>query len=229
MNPPATQSQPAPLDDLTLTVMIQATMDSLPHPPGASADEQAARRHAAFTIFSTLRPRGALDAMLVARIAAAQFYITDDLRCAAQPDLASNLKLRHRKSATGLDRMMEAARRELSRLQALPARQPAVLAVSIPAPRVQPVPAAAPEVAAQQAVPRSRQVAAAGGQRLAAAAAPHPATGGFVFPTDAEIARLVAETEALIDAKAGRANDAHERLVAETASRVAASATALGV
>ena len=139
-------------------------MDSLPHPPGASADEQAARRHAAFTIFSTLRPRDAQDAMLVARIAAAQFYITDDLRCAAQPDLASNLKLRHRKSATGLDRMMEAARRELSRLQAFPARQPAVLAVSIPAPRVQPVPAAAPEVAAQQAVPRSRQVAAAGGQ-----------------------------------------------------------------
>jgi hypothetical protein len=224
MNPPATQSQPDPLDHITLAVMIRATMDSLPHPPDASADEQDAQRHAAFTIISTLRPRDVLEAMLAARIAATQFHIMDDLRCAAQRDLAPNLKLRHRSSATALTRMMEAARRELTRLQAFLARQPAALPASIPAARVQPALGTAPDASAQLAAPVSWQAA---GHRPAAAAAPRPATGRFAVPTDAEVAQLVAEVEAIQAERDRPAVDAHERLQAEVASRAAASAVAL--
>jgi hypothetical protein len=195
MTPPASQPQPTQLDPITLAVMVRATMDAVPHHPDASAEEQAAQRHAAFTIIAALRPRDPLEAMLAARIAAAQFHIMDDLRCAAQHDLPPNLRLRYRASAVALTRMQEAAQRELTRRQAGPALQPAALPASIPAPRPQPAPATAPSAPARQAAPASRPEAAAG-QRQAAAATPRPATGTFVAPTDAEIERLVAEVEA---------------------------------
>jgi hypothetical protein len=207
--------------------MIRATMDSLPHHPDASADEQAAQRHAAFTIIATLRPRDALEAMLAARIAAAQFHIMGDFRCAAQHGLAPNLKLRYRSSAAALTRMMEAARRELTRLQAFPAPQPAALPASIPAPRPQPAAGTASNALAQQAASTSRQPAAGAGQRPATAAAHGPATGGFAVPTDAAIAQLVAEATALLEATASPADDVHDRLLADVASRAAASTVAL--
>ncbi len=154
MNPPLTQPQPDPLDTVSLAIMIRAATDAIPHHPDANAEEKAARYHAAFVMISTLRPRDVMEAMLAARITAVQFHIMDDLRCAAQADLAPSLKLRHRRSAIGLTRMQEAAERTLIRLQAFPARQPAALPGSIPAARVQPAPTAAPSAPAQQAAPR---------------------------------------------------------------------------
>jgi hypothetical protein len=206
MTPPAAQTQPDPLDPITLAVMIRATMDAIPHHPGASAEEQAALRHAAYTMIATLRPRDVLEAMLAARIAAMMFHIMDDLRVAADHDLPENLKLRHRASAASLTRVLRAAHRELSQRQALPAAQPMALPVSIPAPRPPPAPAIAPSVPTSRAAPVSRPDAAAGRGQAAAgqgqAPAARPATGGFVVPTEEEVARLVAGVEARLGAAA---------------------------
>ena len=137
MTAQATQAQPLALDPFVLAGMIRATMDTLPHHPDAAAEEQAADRHAAFTIIAALRPRDPLEAMLAARIAATHFHIMDDLRCAAQRDLPPALKVRHRRSAVALTRMQEATQRELTRRQAFPALQPAALPAAMPAPRPQ--------------------------------------------------------------------------------------------
>jgi hypothetical protein len=160
MNPPATQpqsaSQSATLDPVTLEVMIRGTMDSLPHHPAASAAEQAAGRHAAYTIFASLRPRDVQEAMLAARYTAAHFHSIDDLRRAAQHDMPEELVLRHRRSAVTLARMVEAAERGLIRRQAGPPVKPATLLASIPAQRAQPAPAAAPTPASlAAAAPRA--------------------------------------------------------------------------
>ncbi len=175
MNPPPTETPSPALDPILLAVMIRGTLDTLPHHPDAPAEEQEATRHTAFTMIATLRPRDLLEAMLAARIVAAHFHMMDDFRCAAQRDLPPALKVRHRRSAVALTRMQEAAQRELKQRQASPALQPAALPAAMPAPRPQPAPAAA--------------------------AAPRPATGGFVAPTPAEIAQLVAGVEASLDAK----------------------------
>jgi hypothetical protein len=201
VTPPATQaSAPAPdaltLDPVTVAVMIRTTMDTLPHHPDAGAEERNELRHAAYVMFSTLRPRDVMEAMLAARITAAQFHILDDLRCAAQDDLPASLKLRYRRSATALTRMQKADQCELTQRQAFPAMQSVALPASIPAARPQPVPAAAPSVPVRQAAPASRPEAAAAGQRPAA---PRPVTGGFVPPTEAEKARLVDQLMALED------------------------------
>jgi hypothetical protein len=203
MTPPPTQT-PAPgpdpltLDPVTVGVMIRTTMDTLPHHPDASAQEQTELRHAAYVMFATLRPRDVMEAMLAARITAAQFHILDDLRCAAEHDLPANLKLRYRRSATALTRMQRADQCELTQRQAFPAMQPVALPASIQAARPQPVPAAAPVAPARQDAPASRPEVAAAGQRPAA---PRPVTGGFVPPTEAEKARLVDELMALEDAR----------------------------
>ena len=201
MTPPATQTPAsAPdalsLDPVTVGVMIRATMDTLPHHPDASAQEQTELRHTAYVMFATLRPRDVMEAMLAARITAAQFHILDDLRCAAQHDLPASLKLRYRRSATALTRMQKADQCELTQRQALPAMQSVALPASIPAARPQPVPVAAPSAPARQAPPASRPEVAAAGQRPAA---PRPVTGGFVPPTEAEKARLVDQLMALED------------------------------
>src|SRR5208337_4238405 len=120
-----------------------------------------------------------LEAMLAARIVALQFQIMDNMRCAAERDMPPALKLRFRASTAALTRLQAAERRELTRCQALPAPQPAVLPVAVPAPR-----------------PRLAPVAAA---------APRPAAGGFVAPTEAEMAQLVAGVMASEDARAAAA------------------------
>jgi len=183
MTPPPTETASVSLDPILLAVMVRATLDTVPHHPDALAEEIEADRQTAFAMIGMLRPRDLLEAMLAARIVATHFHIIDDLRCAAQPDLAPNLRVRHRRSAGALGRMHDAARAELTRRQAYPALKPAALPVSIPAPRPKPAPAVA--------------------------AAPRRATGGFVPPTPAEIAQLVAGVEASLDAKAGAAAQRH--------------------
>jgi hypothetical protein len=177
MNPPPPETATPALDPNLIAVIVQATLDAIPHHPDATADEQDANRQAAFTLLNSYHPRDPQEAMLAASIAATQFHIMDDLRCAAQPSLPSALKLRHRRSAATLTRMKQDAQRELMRRQALPAQQPTTLPATIPARRPLPAPAAAPR----------------------------PAPGGFIPPTEAEIAQLVAEVEANLDAQTAAA------------------------
>jgi hypothetical protein len=173
MNPLPTETATHALDPNLVTVIVQATLDAIPHHPGATQDEQDAGRQAAFTLLNSYHPRDPQEAMLAARIAATQFHIMDDLRCAAQPDLPSALKLRHRRSAATLTRMQHDAHRELTRRQAYPAQNPATLSAAVPARRPLPAPAAAPR----------------------------PAPGSFIPPTAAEIERLVTQVEANLDAQ----------------------------
>ena len=174
MNPPPTEPTSPSLDPTLLAVIVRTTLDTVPHHPDAPAEEQDANRDAAFTINASLRPRDPLEAMLAARVAAAHFQIMDDLRCAAQPDLPPTLKIRFRASAAALSRMQRDAQRELMRRQAHPALQPVSLPAAIPAPRPRPT-----------------------------SAIPPRAPGSFVAPAEADIARLLAEVDANLDAQAG--------------------------
>jgi hypothetical protein len=244
MTPSATQTQPDLLDTTILAVMVRATVDAIPHHPDAPAEEQAARCQTAFTMIGALRPRDVLEAMLAARIAAVQFHIMDDLRCAAEPDLQPALKLRFRANAAALTRMQERAERDLKRRQALPALQPAALPMAVPAPRPRPAPvaSAAPSHAAGGFVaPTEAEVAqlvakvmasqdaqaAAAERRQAAAAASGPADDDFAEPTEAEVEAVVARARALLEEIAAPAGDMAERLQAEVAARAAAPATKL--
>ena len=244
MTPPSTQPQPDAIDPVTLGVIIRAAMDAVPHHMDASAEEQDAQRHAVYDMIARLRPRDPLEAMLAARIAATQFHVMDDLRCAADPSLAHNLKLRYRRSATALARMQHAAERELIRLQAFPARQPVALPAAIPAPRPKPtaprratggfvaptqaeIAQLVAEVEARIDARSAPLAAGAAGQLPDAATAPPPASGPFAGPNDAALAQLVAEAEALLEETASPAHEMHERLLAEAARRAAAAVTAL--
>lgn len=137
MNSPPTETASPSIDPIVLAVMVRATVNAIPHHPDAPAEEQAARCQAAFAMIAMLRPRDVLEAMLAARFVAVQFHIMDALRCAAEPDMPPNLQLRYRASAAALTRMQAAERRELTRLQAFPALQPAALPAAMPAPRPQ--------------------------------------------------------------------------------------------
>jgi hypothetical protein len=145
-------------------------------------------------MIAMLRPRDVLEAMLAARFVAVQFHIMDALRSAAELDLPPNLKLRYRASAAAMTRMQDGARRELTRLQAIPALQPAALPVAVPAPRAAPAPAAARADTPRQAAPAARQAAPA--PRQANTAATPPAQGGPASLDAATVARLVAEVAA---------------------------------
>ena len=247
MNPPPPNPQSDPVIPTTLAVIIRVAMDAVPHHPDASAQEQDDRCHAAYDMIATLRPRDPLEAMLAARIAATQFHVMDDLRCAGDANLAHNLRLRYRRSATALARMQHDAERELTRMQAFPARQPATLSAPIPAPREKPAPVAAPPratggfvaptaaeiaqlAAGVEARRDARSVPLAGAgtmQRPAAAVAPRPAIDPLAGPDGAALAQLMAEVAAVREAAASPADDLHQRLLAEAAARAAASATAL--
>jgi hypothetical protein len=230
MNPPPTETATPALDRNLIAVIVQATLDAIPHHPDATADEQDAGRQAAFTLLNSYHPRDPQEAMLAARIAATQFHIMDDLRCAAQSDLPSALKLRHRRSAATLTRMQHDAQRELTRRQAYPAQNPATLPATIPPRRPLPDPAAAPRPAPGSFIPPT----AARIERLVTqveanldaetAAAPRHARHDGSAPTDAEIAQLGATSHALLQEFAQPQADFGDRLLAEVARRAAAAA-----
>jgi len=205
MNPPPTQTAPLPFDPIHLAVMVRATVDAIPHHPDAPPEEQAARCQVVFAMIEALRPRDVLEAMIAARLVAVQFHIMDTLRCAAESDVPPALKLRYRASAAALNRMQDGARRELTRLQAFPALQPAALPVAVPAPRAAPTPEAA-----------------------LASTPPRPVVEG----RHARRVRERAERHAAAVQRAGLAaggpgDDVRKRLLAEVAARAAASITAL--
>ena len=53
MTPPATQTQPDPLDDISLSAVIRTTMDAIAFHPDAGPDERAAICHFAYMLIRT--------------------------------------------------------------------------------------------------------------------------------------------------------------------------------
>ncbi len=131
-----------PLDPATLAATLRATIDTLPHHPDATAEEIANRQQAALIAIDSLRPRDPVEAILAARFVAIHAAIMESFRCAAQPGLPFEPKLRYTGRAIVLSRLADATMGELSKRQARPALQP-VAPAPLPVPRPQPSPAAA--------------------------------------------------------------------------------------
>jgi len=249
MTTPPTQtsvpaSDPLSLDPITLSVMIRATLDTLPHPPDAPVEQRNELRHAAYVMFATLRPRDVMEAMLAARFVALHFQIMDNMRCTAQRDVPPALKLRFRASIAALTRVQERTERDLKLRQAFPALQPAARPVAVPAPRPVPAPFAAAarrpaaggfvapteaemaQIAAKVIAMQDAEAAAAERHRAAASAA-DASDDDVAEAAEAEAAAVVAQARALLEETAPPAVDMGERLQAEVAARAAAAATKL--
>jgi hypothetical protein len=172
-----TGAEPLPLDPATLNTMLGSTVEALPHPPRATAEQRAQQREAAYLAIAALRPRDPLEAMLAARIVALHFHAMYDLACSIQPNISGELQLRCQGSAMQLGRQSDMMRADyLSRQETEPARRPACLPASAavtPQPQPQPQPAA-PQAAAPD--PHTAPPAAEAGPKPAPAARPATAT-----------------------------------------------------
>jgi len=199
MQPQPTAASPTPLalDQPTLAVLIQATLDALPHHPAATPDEIATTRQSAVTAIATLCPRDPMEAILAARFVATHHAAMDCLRCASQPGLPLDLKLRCLGKFASLSRLADATRQALTDAQARPAQQPATVPAQIPAPR--PLPAAAqptatqPTVGAKPRQPQSDDSPPAPAPKLPipASNAPHSTIAAPPSPSDAVAQRVL--------------------------------------
>jgi hypothetical protein len=192
--PAATDPTPLPLDQPTLAVLIQATLDALPYHPAATPDEIATTRQSAVTAIATLRPRDPMEAILAARLVATHHAAMDCLRCASQPGLPLDLKLRCLGKFASLSRLADATRQALTDAQARPARQPATVPAPIPAPRPLPAPAAAQPAAhakPHQAQSDARPPAPVPERPIPASHAPHSAIAAPPAPSDAVARRVL--------------------------------------
>jgi hypothetical protein len=199
MTPPPTQTPTCQLDDATRATLLRSVFRALPHLLNATEAEKTGEREAAFALIIALNPRDPVEAMLVARLVVAHYALMDAYRSAARSDITAILHLRYQGKAIALSRLTNALMRELKKSQAGPAL-PATLPASVPAPRAQQAPVATPDAPVSQAAPASQPATASAGHQQASAAAPRPATGGFVPPTAAEIDLLVAAAEARLEA-----------------------------
>lgn len=127
---------------------VAALLAALPEPPGASAEEIASRRASAVGAVAALHPRDPLEAALAARAMAAHYAVMDNFRCAAEPGLPADVKLRYQTRANALSRMMDGTLSLLFKRQAGPALRP------VDRPQVaQAVAAAAPSAATKAEAP----------------------------------------------------------------------------
>ncbi len=196
-----TQATPlaAALDPTTLAALLRATLDTLPHHPDASEDERATDRQAALIAITALAPRGPMEAMLAARYVAAHHAVMAAFRGAAQPNLPATWQLRYQGRAIALSRLMDAAMRDLSRLQARASVRPIAQPPAMPAPRPQRPPAAPPPVPARSAPPVRNHPTHRDSAAAAAAAAPSgaPATShAAVRLPDPALDRMLSEVAA---------------------------------
>ena len=146
-------SDPFPLDPAALDLLL----DAVPLPPGASAEDLAARRRLALDTIASLRPRDQLEAALASHVVAAHYAAMAAFRSAAQPDLPDHLQLRHQGKAIAMSRLMDATLRALQRRQQEPALPATTRLQSAPATPTkqapQPAAAAQPAPAARPAPP----------------------------------------------------------------------------
>jgi hypothetical protein len=148
MSPTTTQDAlPPDLLDHLLNTIIAA----IPAAPDDTDHTRAAHRETARLALLALQPQNAFQAMLAAQAIAAHHAVMDNLRRAAQPDLAPSMAARLRANAASVARVMQATIRSLQK------QQP---------------PADAPRPAAQ---PRTRRAPAATPTRLLAPTTPQPA------------------------------------------------------
>jgi len=193
------------LDPATRSTLLQTVVDCLPHIPNASEAERTAKREAAFALVEHLAPTGPVEAMIAAEAIAAHYASVNAYRTAARSDLPYDLQRRYLTRAGSLARLSTAKRRELVRHQAAQPTLPAATeAAAFGAARAAQASAIAPGVPAGQATPAPLPEAAADELRLGGAAEA-AARGGFVPPTQAEIAQLAAGFKASHDAQVAAA------------------------
>jgi hypothetical protein len=218
MTEAATQTTAIPLHPSTLGVLLHDTVDSLPCHPQATEAEKTGRREAACIDLAALGPRDPCEARLAAGIVAAHYHMMDNLRCAAEPDMPAELRLRFQGRAITLHNLSRATEKDLERRQAHPAVRPA--AKPVPVPDARPVPP--PVVAVKQPAAPAPAVRPA---------APVPAP---VAP--APVARPVAPVSAPVQGASVAAGPAvrvpemtatQEMILAEIARRAATSIAAL--
>ncbi len=116
MSLPATDLDPAFLDHLLDTIL-----ESITTRPDDTDQTHATRRHAARLALLALKPADPFAAMLAAQAIAAHYAVMDNLRRAAQPDVADHTVTRMRGNAATLTRTMHATLRALHKHQAPPA------------------------------------------------------------------------------------------------------------
>jgi hypothetical protein len=211
-----TSAEPLPLDLATFNTMLACTVEALPYPPGATAEQRAQKREAALLAIAALHPRDPLEAMLAARIVALHFHAMHDLACSIQPNVPGKLQLHCEGRAMQLGRQSDTMRVDyLKRQMTEPARRPAGLPASAavtPEPQAQPQaqPQPAPQAAATDAMaaPPTAEAAPkpAPAARPAAAAAPAarpvmapvaaPRSGEAVPLDAAAVEQRVAEADA---------------------------------
>jgi hypothetical protein len=206
-----TSAEPLPLDPATFNTMLGSTVEALPHPPRATAEQRAQQREAALLAIAALHPRDPLEALLAARIVALHFHAMHDLACSIQPNIPGELQLRCQGRAIQLGRQSDMMRADyLSHQQTDPARRPAGLPASAavtPEPQPQPQPQPAPEAAAAdpkaapptaeaapKPAPAARPAAATPAARPRKAPVPAPRSGDAI-PL-AALEQLVAEADA---------------------------------
>jgi hypothetical protein len=205
-----TSAEPLPLDPATFNTMLRSTVEALPNPPRATAEERAQQREAAFLAIAALHPRDPLEAMLAARIVALHFHAMYNLACATQPNVPGDLQLRCQGRALQLGRQSDMMRAEyLNRQETEAPRRPAGLPASA-APEPQPQPQSQPEPQAEAADPTTApptteavpdpapaaHPAAAPTARPAKAPAPAPKRSNATPLDDAALEQLYAEADA---------------------------------
>ena len=127
-----TSLEPLPLDPATFNTMLRTTVEALPYPPGATAEQRAEKRDAAILAIAALHPRDPLEAMLAARIVALHYHAMHDLACSIQPDVPGELQLCCEGRAMQLGRQSDKLQADyLKRQNSEPARRPAGLPASV--------------------------------------------------------------------------------------------------
>ena len=207
MNPSPTQTPAPSLAPATLAAMQTAALDALPPRPGASDAEKADQRVGALEFLAALFPRDPVQAMLAVHIVSAHHMAMEYLRRAARHDMPMDLHLRTVGKAVTLCRVIEHALDDLARRQGIPASRPAARPAPQPAARPQPGPRPAqPTTPSQPPAPEGR----------------HERRRRERLERD-----LATAQRRLGHAPAAPANLMHQRLRAEVAALVAATADAV--
>jgi hypothetical protein len=198
-----TSAEPLPLDPATFNTMLRSTVEALPNPPRATAEDRTQQREAAFLAIAALHPRDPLEAMLAARIVALHFHAMYNLACATQPNVPGDLQLRCQGRAAQLGRQSDMLRVAYLNCQETEApRRPAGLPASTavtpqpqPAPQAEAAPTAAPLTPepAPTPAPAATTTQAA---RPPKAPVPAPRRNNALPLDDAAFEQLVAEAKA---------------------------------
>ncbi len=115
MSTDPTHSDPLPSD--LLEHLLDTIVAAIPTAPEDTDQLCATRRQAARLALLALQPQNAFQAMLAAQAIAAHHAVMDNLKRAAQPDLAPAMAARLRANAASVARMMQATVRCLQKQQ----------------------------------------------------------------------------------------------------------------